>query len=563
MAGTIGLLRGFDYYYSASLTDSFYTAFPGTEALGNYSLQASNYFYLFSNERPGTVRIYRYYDNDTSDHFYTTSSTTPAGYASEGVIGWGFTSAGSNRVPIYRWYRSDHGDHAYTTSSTPPSGYVLEGIGWYSPVVVNGCSDPAASNYNPDVNQTSSGCTYSPPTVSFSASPTSIIAPASSTLSWTVTGVAISSVSINRGIGSVATSGTRSVSPTTPTTYTITATGIGGTTTRTVTVTASLPPPPTVSFSISPSSICSGNSATLSWNVTGNVSSVSINQGIGSVAISGTRSVLSTTTTTYTITATGLGGTTTRSVTLTVYQPSFTTLTVDNSAIIRGQSTTLRWVTTGDSTSATINNGIGAVNINGNRVVSPTVTTTYTINVTGICTNPSSTVTVIVYQPPTVNLTGPVSINYGQQATLSYTATNVDISLTATPTYNYRSSSVTGAVINLPIGTTLSGSIAAQIPYNDNGPFSVTYVIVATGNGGQESKLLTIPINIDETPTNFLVPETVDVLKSQDPVTTPDAVVTSYEIFVNDVDIPVEVKADRPILVEINNTDTWIPIREI
>ena len=568
MAGTFGELRGFDYYYSSSGTDSFYTAFPGNEIpnlLQLYSLQASNYFYLFASQRSGTVPIYRYYLNVPNDgnHFYTTSSSTPGGgYISEGVIGYGWPSSGTNRVAIYRGYNPSLTDHQYTVGGPVGGGYINEGIEWYSPVVVNGCSDPNANNYNPDVNQTSSGCTYSPPTVSFTASPTSIIIPASSTLSWTVTGVGISSVSIDQGIGSVATSGTRSVSPTTTTTYTITATGIGGTTTRTVTVTASLPPPPTVSFSTSPSSICGGNSATLSWTVTGNVSSISINQGIGSVATSGTRSVSPTITTTYTITATGIGGTTTRNVTLTVLQPTNTTLSLDSPAIIRGQSTTLNWVTTGDASSASLSPGIGAVNINGNRIVSPTETTTYQIYVGGICGNSSDSITLIVYQPPTVNLTGPASINYGQQGTLTYSSTNVDISLTITPTYNYKNTTTTGVTINLPISNN-PGGIQINIPYNDFGPTSVTYVIIATGNGGQESKSLTIPINIDETPTNFLVPESEDLLKSQVPVTTPDAVVTSYEILIEDVDIPVEVKADRPILVEINNTDTWIPIREI
>jgi hypothetical protein len=401
-----------------------------------------------------------------------------------------------------------------------------------------------------------------PPTISFSASPTSIILSESSTLSWSVGG-SVSSVSINQGIGSVSTSGNRSVSPTSTTTYTITATGIGGTTTRTVTVTVSLPPPPTISFSASPSAIIRGSSSTLSWGVTGIlISSVTLSD-FGSVATSGTRSVSPTATRQYTLSATNPGGTTTRSVTITVYQPPNVTLSLNNPTIIRGQSTTLNWVTTGDAGSASITPGIGAVNINGNRIVSPTETTTYVINVSGLGGSDSDSITLIVYQPPTVNLTGPASINYEQQGTLTYSATNIDISLGVTPTYNYRGSSVTGAVINLSIGTTVSGSIATQIPYNDFGPFNVQYVIVATGNGGQESKLLTIPINIDETPTNFLVPESEELLKSQDPVTTPDAVVTSYEIVIDDVDIPVEIKADRPILVDINNTDTWIPIREI
>ena len=323
------------------------------------------------------------------------------------------------------------------------------------------------------------------------------------------------------------------------------------------------PPAPTVSFSVSPTSIISGGTSTLSWTVTGNVSSVSINQGIGSVAASGTRSVSPTSTTTYTITAIGEGGTTTRTATLTVYIPPNVTFSLDSSAIIRNQCTTLRWTTTGDAGSATINQGIGAVNINGNRVVCPTETITYTINVSGLGGADSDSITLTVYQPPTVEITGPVSINYGQQGTLNYEATNTDISLRVTPTYNYRGSSVVGTVINLLTGASVNGQITTQIPYNDFGPFNVTYVIVATGNGGQETKQITIPINIDETPTNFLVPESEELLKDQAPIYTPDAIATSYKIVIGDIDIPVEIKADKPILIDKNEQQDWERLRSI
>jgi hypothetical protein len=486
MAGVVGQLYGFDWYYSSANTDSFYTAFPGNEILGTFSLRATNYFYLFSGQKSGTVPIYRYYaQSPIKDHFYTRIAGSYGGYALEGIIGYGYTSSGSSRIAIYRWWNSTITDHAYTTSnSSPGSGYVFEGIAWYSPIVVNGCSDPNATNYNPDVNQTSSGCTYQPPSVS---------------------------------------------------------------------------------FSITRTSICRGSTATLSWNVTGVVSSVSINQNIGTVAASGSRTVGPTSTTTYTITATGPGGTTTRSVILTVNQPTTTSITADSTAIIRGQCTTLRWTTTGDATGASISPGIGTVNINGNRQVCPSETTRYTISVTGICTNSTSSVTVTVYQPPTVTLTGPVSLNYGQQGTLSYNATNADISLRITPTYNYKNGALSGGmfVVNLPIGSVSNGQIITQIPYNDFGPFSVTYVIVATGNGGQETKQITIPINIDETPDNFLVPESTDLLKAQNPVFTPDAVVTSYEIKIEGIDIPIEVKADKPILIDKNRQQDWKRIRKI
>lgn len=75
----------------------------------------------------------------------------------------------------------------------------------------------------------------------FTASPGSITAGGSSTLSWSVSGA--TSLSIAPG-GAVPASGTATVSPGSTTTYTLTATGAGGTTIRTVTVTVSAAPPP-------------------------------------------------------------------------------------------------------------------------------------------------------------------------------------------------------------------------------------------------------------------------------------------------------------------------------
>lgn len=70
------------------------------------------------------------------------------------------------------------------------------------------------------------------------------------------------------------------------------------------------------SFTVEPSSITAGQSATLRWAVE-NADSVSIS-GLGTVQASGSRSVSPASTTTYELTATGPGGGASRSVTLTV-----------------------------------------------------------------------------------------------------------------------------------------------------------------------------------------------------------------------------------------------------
>jgi peptidoglycan-associated lipoprotein len=86
------------------------------------------------------------------------------------------------------------------------------------------------------------------------------------------------------------------------------------------------PPPaptaPTVAqFSAEPSSIQRGQSATLRWEVSGDVSNVAINQGVGTVRSTGSQNVTPTSSTTYTLTATGPGGSVTSSATVSVVTP--------------------------------------------------------------------------------------------------------------------------------------------------------------------------------------------------------------------------------------------------
>jgi peptidoglycan-associated lipoprotein len=87
------------------------------------------------------------------------------------------------------------------------------------------------------------------------------------------------------------------------------------------------PPPPRPSapvvaqFSAEPTSIQRGQSSTLRWEVTGGVTSVALDQTIGTVQNTGNRRVFPSESTTYTLTATGPGGSTTASATVNVTSP--------------------------------------------------------------------------------------------------------------------------------------------------------------------------------------------------------------------------------------------------
>ncbi|OGD70403.1 hypothetical protein A3I18_02770 [Candidatus Campbellbacteria bacterium RIFCSPLOWO2_02_FULL_35_11] len=304
------------------------------------------------------------------------------------------------------------------------------------------------------------------PTCTMTASPTNINVGNSSTLSWSSSNA--TSAVIDHGIGSVSVDGSRSVSPTQTTTYRGTFTGSGGTVVCQATVTVVLPPPPSCASSISPASINPGGSATLSWLST-NTSSASINQGIGNVPTSGSRTVSPSQTTVYTITFTGPGGVTSCQETLIVNntpppQPPTCTMSANPTTIGVGGSSTLSW-TSNNATSAVINNGVGSVPTNSFAVVAPNQTTTYTGTFTGpggtaVC---QATVTVTLVPAPTCTMSvAPGSIQAGNNATLTWTSTNT-----------------TSASINQGIGVVVLNGNRIVSPAQ-----TTTYIGTFTGAGG-------------------------------------------------------------------------------
>ena len=119
-----------------------------------------------------------------------------------------------------------------------------------------------------------------------------------------------------------------SVSPASTTTYTLVATGPGGSAqAQTVLTVSSTVPQPTAVISVSPQSIASGQTATLTWSTTNATSAVLNNE---QVDLSGSMSVSPTSTTTYTLVATGSGGTAQAQITLTVSSPPPSQPTADD-----------------------------------------------------------------------------------------------------------------------------------------------------------------------------------------------------------------------------------------
>lgn len=235
-----------------------------------------------------------------------------------------------------------------------------------------------------------------PVIVAFEANPAVITAGDSTTLIWNVSGA--SSVSIDQGIGVLPAAGSRIVSPTMTTVYTLEASTGLGTAYKSVVVNVN-PAPIIINVDINPPVINSGSSAALIWNVSG-ANSVFIDQGIGNVPLSGNRVISPASTTTYTITASGTGGTASKSVVIVVNPPVVANFSVNPSTINVGQSATLQWNVTG-ATSVTIDQGIGTVPPVGSRIVSPYMTTTYNMTASSSCctVNKSVILTVGRYYP--------------------------------------------------------------------------------------------------------------------------------------------------------------------
>ena len=317
--------------------------------------------------------------------------------------------------------------------------------------------------------------------VRFTATPSQIASGQSSTLAWNVP--TATSVNIS-GVGSgLNPQGTQVVSPTTTTTYTLTATGAGNqTVTTSVTVTVGASRPTVIRFTASPTHITPGQTSLLQWTTTG-VKTVSISNGVGTVAANGSQSVSPATTTTYTLTATGADGSTqvTAAVTVTVGQaavPTILSFTASPTVVqTAGGTTQLCW-NVNNSTSISISPQVGTVSgASGCTTATVSQTTTYVLTATNASGPSQASVTVSVgaVQILTFMANPAYSPASGAPVTLSWNtqnATSVIITGTGAPGGNQP---VNGSVVVNPT----TNSDYTLTAYGPGGPVSsVIHVFV-------------------------------------------------------------------------------------
>ena len=99
--------------------------------------------------------------------------------------------------------------------------------------------------------------------------------------------------------------------------------------------------------------------------------------------------------------------------------------------------------------------------------------------------------------------------------------------------------------------------------YPNDGPLNgVQYTISATNGITSDTKTTgVIPTAQDKMPDLITIPPSDNLEPDEEPVTSP--VVTSSALLVDDIDVPVEIKATQPIKVEIDGDGNWQDVQEI
>ena len=268
-----------------------------------------------------------------------------------------------------------------------------------------------------------------PPTITLSASPTDVPLNGHTSLEWTSNG-ATSCVAVGGPwTGTKSTRGSESVGPlSSSTAFNLSCTGIGGTTSLSVTV--NIVAAPSVQLAANPASVSAGGTSQLTWSSTNATSCEASGGWGGSRPTSGSASIGPlATSTAYSLSCTGLSGTTVESILVTVAgtaAPPTLALSATPTSVAPGGQTSLEWTSSG-ATSCVAAGGpwAGAKPTRGLETVGPLLSSAeFSLSCTGIGGSTTQLVTVSVVAPPSVQFTAsPASVSAGTQTSLTWAST--------------------------------------------------------------------------------------------------------------------------------------------
>ena len=415
------------------------------------------------------------------DHNNSTPSTK---LGSTGNTGWPVSNLAQNAQYYWKIKATNGGplstDSATWMFKTAPPGATPQAPS--SAVTHTECQNNACVSVSGSgANQCSdnSNCAPPPPppprpTASISANPTSIAYNTASTINWSSSNTETCTVSPNNWTG---TGGSRPTGNLTSSQiYTVNCSRAGVWASDSVTV--NVGGAPTASISGTATTINYGDSSTLNWSSTNtNADGCSINQGIGGVGTSGSRSVSPTTSTTYTLTCSGPGASALSSVTISVLPGGFT-LSLGGS--VACNFVPLSWTSSGGAAAYKILKGNTKTDISPYQPYTALNFTDYAVsensgyeyqieayNSAG-ATRSNTISGTTPYCPPTLNFSGnPTTVFEGQSSTLTWSTTYV----------NPNSCTASGAWS----GTKAANGSVTVVPLP---PPSVTYNLQCSGNGG-------------------------------------------------------------------------------
>jgi len=345
------------------------------------------------------------------------------------------------------------------------------------------------------------------PTVTLTASPTAVAGGGASTLTWSSTNATSCTASGNWS-GTQPTSGTQSTgSLTMAGSYSLTCTGPGGTS-NVATANVSVVAAPTVTLTANPISVASGGTSTLTWSSTNATSCTATGGWSGTKGPSGTLGTATlAATTSYSLTCSGIGGTSNVvTATVSVVPAPTVTLVANPTSVASGGVSTLSW-SSSNATSCTATGGWSGTKATSGTQSTGAITmpSSYSLTCTGTGgTSVASTVLVNII--PTATLAAaPSVIASGGTSTLTWSSTNatsctasgagwsgskatsgsqVTAALTATTSYSLSCSGAGGTSSLVTATVTISSGTVTVAPTIATLTVSQTQQFTATVPGG-------------------------------------------------------------------------------